>query len=279
LSANKHAGSDPKKPLEERVSEWLEKHGGPLELRMGHAIRQAGWDVEHGALFTDPITQKVRELDIVASQRFSPDDRRRVGFSLAIECKTAKDKPWVIFSAPTRTEDQIRGQVLAPGRLASRMLVEFLRTNQEPPKLLRLGGRRGYAVTVALTDVNESYPALAGIVSAVVALNADALAIAQQGMLLQAFFPVLVVDGLLFDYFLNPVGVPILAPIVWAKVIAPPIRTGGVMTIVNIVTPQALPNLLQDAYVDATEFLRLGSANFDTIVEGMRKPPPVAHPY
>lgn len=80
--------------LHQRVLDWLRKTGYPLELRVGRKLQAAGWQTTYSRWYRDAVSSKDRELDVEA--RIA---RRRAGvsavFSLCIECKTSKDKPWV----------------------------------------------------------------------------------------------------------------------------------------------------------------------------------------
>lgn len=86
--------------LRKGVKRWLAGEGFPFELSAGRALRDSGWKVEHGRLYEDPQTGKVRELDIYAHvSAGSPELSAAVTVSLAIQCKSARQHPWVVFSS------------------------------------------------------------------------------------------------------------------------------------------------------------------------------------
>lgn len=57
--------------------------------------------VDHARWFRDPVTGKLRELDILAREYVAGGpETGAVVLNLAVECKTSTGKPWVAFTAP-----------------------------------------------------------------------------------------------------------------------------------------------------------------------------------
>ena len=78
--------------LKERISEWLQRQGYPLEMRVAEACAKSGFRVRQSDYYVDPVFDKPREIDVSASLQ------REVGevlakLSLSIECKADNSKP------------------------------------------------------------------------------------------------------------------------------------------------------------------------------------------
>lgn len=52
--------------MSDKVKEWLEKQGYPLEMRVAAAFSEAGFDVRQSTYYIDPETSKAREIDVEA---------------------------------------------------------------------------------------------------------------------------------------------------------------------------------------------------------------------
>jgi hypothetical protein len=78
-----------------KVKEWLQKQGFYLEMDAASAFRAAGFMVRQSSYYTDPETNKPREIDVeaVSESLYSGIDVR-----FFIECKSG-DRPWVLLSS------------------------------------------------------------------------------------------------------------------------------------------------------------------------------------
>jgi hypothetical protein len=87
--------------IEDGASEWLAKHGYPLEMRVARSCRRAGAHVTQAHYYRDPDTEKFRELDLV-SVFHGRDIETHYSVILVIECESAivggGEKPWMVFS-------------------------------------------------------------------------------------------------------------------------------------------------------------------------------------
>lgn len=83
-----------KTSLEDSVRKWLDTQGYPLEMRVAEVMRdlEIGWD--HGRVYNDPVTKKVREIDLIGYL-----DYRDPKFNIhpVFECKHSQGRPWVMF--------------------------------------------------------------------------------------------------------------------------------------------------------------------------------------
>lgn len=96
--------SESEKPrsLVEKVREWLQQEGYPLEFRTAHAFRSAGFSAVQGRYVRQTEESPPRELDVVATlPRPTRLGGTNVQIAAVVECKWSRDKPWVAFTAPS----------------------------------------------------------------------------------------------------------------------------------------------------------------------------------
>jgi hypothetical protein len=226
------------------VRKWLDQQGYPLELRVGRVFAEAGWNVSHAAFYEDPETHKQREIDLYAFT--SPPQLPGVGVVLAVECKTSPKKPWVAFSSQ-RSAAQARMAALwhvpwgvgqdAVSRFAT-LTAGALPTVFDMPALVAHG-----AASVKNGDGPD--PAYAAVMSAAKAAAARA-AFDNRGVLEEAWplieivFPVVVLDGHLFEFFLASDGTEQLQEVEQVKLLMTDRSIGTDVLVVTITTEQGL---------------------------------------
>lgn len=81
--------------LLKKIEKALEHTGYPLELETGAKLMQLGWNIFHSVEYEDPITETIRELDILCYKLIN---NRRV--ELRIACKSSTNKQFVFFTEP-----------------------------------------------------------------------------------------------------------------------------------------------------------------------------------
>jgi hypothetical protein len=88
--------------LEVRIKSWLNKQGFPLEMEVAAMAREAGFNVSQSECYLDPETNVPREIDLILSKgAFTDGDGvGHLSYSLYVECKSSKDKPWLLFATP-----------------------------------------------------------------------------------------------------------------------------------------------------------------------------------
>jgi len=125
--------------IEEKLHTWLEAQGYPLEMRVAKAFQIAGARVIQSEYYTDPSTEESREIDVVADWQ-TRIDNLLVRVSFVIECKSSKDKPWILFVSPNV-------RLAAPARVivaAYRVCEAVAKQNgvnleaQTPPEILEI---------------------------------------------------------------------------------------------------------------------------------------------
>jgi hypothetical protein len=89
-------------PLREKLLQWLEKEGYPLEMRVASRLREnTKLTVRQGWHYTDPDSTQSREIDVVAT---ADEVYGFAGVHFVIECK-ASTAPWVLFTSEHTMEN------------------------------------------------------------------------------------------------------------------------------------------------------------------------------
>jgi hypothetical protein len=275
--------SEPNDPLKRRVQEWLRDQGYPLELRVGQIFKDAGWNALHGRYYSDDRTGKARELDIFAA-KFGPIERGKpaFGIALAVECKHSVQKPWVVLSHRSRGAERAYPGTVALGKRATMALNSYADRGGPTARirLLQDGERRGHGAVRAnlgskTRGPNAAYAALRGVTSATKAFAAIVDAFPQQtGAFIQVILPVVVLEGTLFEMFLDDTGGEHLDRVDRVRVYSPVSGTAGSLSLVNVVTLEGLPSLVAEAEQDLAGMLPHVTKNADAIMTMAGSPPP-----
>lgn len=247
--------------LASKVKRRLLETGYPLELRVAREARRHTNPlfVTQSRQYVDPLTEKLRETDVVACwTAHSRDDFRFV--YLAIECKS-KPLPWVVFDAgegPTddassRWEWAVRHEFPEPWPHASEFANYFhLNRTLLRPSVVGTG--------VVEVDMGTSTPrdqrnaAWDAVQSAVAASHgitrdmnpADPLPGTEWNSVRIAVFPVVVTSGALFRGFLLTNGELAVEPVERGEVLVRS-STAVELTRCLVVTEAALPEVLTHA--------------------------------
>ena len=189
--------------LEIRLTEWLSQQGYPLEMRVASIFRKGGFSVSQGSYYADPESGDNREIDVVATM-IDP-----VGFlqvSGVIECKSSKDKPWILFTG----QEQL-SRLFSFGMLSEQArgkLVEKLSAGKD--EVLSLPWfvkpeRTGFGLTVAFRSGDDpAYKAVLSALKAAIDVNAEGNG--AYAVPLRFVFPVVLIEGRLFEATLDGEG-------------------------------------------------------------------------
>lgn len=190
--------------LEHKIEDWLNKNGYPLEMQVAKAFRDNGFTVVQSDYYEDPKTDNYREIDVCASALTLLDDKPTLmQIQYVIECKLSRDKPWVLFASEFDKGKYSQMENIS-WRIASenaRTMLAILAASQEIDNLttLRIGDRIGYGITQAFKESNSdiTYKAAMGVVNACIAKKE------KSRLTFTVFFPAIVIDGLLFECFMD----------------------------------------------------------------------------
>tara|TARA_R110002167_G_scaffold46190_1_gene138071 strand:- start:397 stop:1296 length:900 start_codon:yes stop_codon:yes gene_type:complete len=194
--------------LQKRVLAWLETEGFPTEFRTTMAFRAAGFHARQGVHYRADGTP--REIDVVADRTLR-EDELWVRCKFVVECKWAS-KPWVIFTdkysriAPAACVSQTMGSNAGSALLwltAGSSEVQKLKMFATPG-MPGFGGRQAFS-----RGDDQFYKAMAGVTTAASTLAASYDEHRKPGEAPKhavCVFPVVVVEGALFQAFYNPDG-------------------------------------------------------------------------
>lgn len=120
--------------LPQKVASWVETSGRALELRtarlFGHFDSKK--QLNQSWPYEDPSTRLEREGDVLAVLGYLNSENLSVSIDLAIECKAAKDQPWVAFYDDRRADTELASLwVLNSGEWGGELshLIEHLRAS------------------------------------------------------------------------------------------------------------------------------------------------------
>lgn len=198
--------------LNRKVYRWLQEGGFPLELRVANLFSGLGWTVYHADGYRDPLSGKVREIDIVAEFERAVEGEagfRRITMKLVIECKSSPSKPWVVLAS--EVDEHVFWAKHAVSGIGEWIEFQHLcQVHHFPvPYPFAPAAAVGFGVVTALTanDGNtpvSAYAALTGVRSAVEGLagvgNFDLKRNRLRAHRLVIWAPVVVCDTRLFLY-------------------------------------------------------------------------------
>lgn len=247
--------------LLDKVAKWVRQQGYPLELRTARELESKKISATIGWYYTDPDSGQERESDVLAlATRWATSDDC-VAISLAIECKSARDKPWVLV-APN--SDGLRWASSPWYRLRAPQTswlsgIEQVADGNLPTPLLDMDRSCGYTLVRAFAGGNEdvAFSAMMSVAKAARSVHAEHEHDQETGNFFAPSYavvvPVLLVDAPLFRCDLNSDRDVRLTPIDQGTVIFKH-RVVGPSTAplaIKVVTSEAFPSLVDDVNVTA----------------------------
>lgn len=244
--------TDKNSDLKKRIVKWLDEQGYPLEMAVARAFRRAGFRTIQSEYYKDSETGKPREIDVSAFIDSYAGDAGNVLMRIhfCVECKLAKDKPWVMFTSADLVLSDIARVVQ---RAASDLGHDLLRTIcrrediQNLPAFL-LPERPGYGLAQAFAGGQDvPYSAIMGAAKAAIAEVKESNSYSPDFPICEISFPVVVVDGKLFECFLGHAGKVIIEEIKAGTILWRSPIVGMPHTIVQVVTLPAVDDFLKGA--------------------------------
>ncbi|MFN8466336.1 MAG: hypothetical protein U0X20_12335 [Caldilineaceae bacterium] len=210
--------SDDKEGLETRILNWLKTQGYPLEMWVADKLEASGFSVTMTDYYKDPKTNDLREIDVTGMSYAEISGRESpINVCVRIECKSSKDKPWVVFmrdGATTFSEWPIEPPFvpcskayqdlwltvsLYPRRYSA---VRNLPIDLQLPVPLKVGHSMIQVKFTSENNTDVAYKAITSAVNASIAHVKEAEQQVEKGSgirLLWVTFPAIVIDGQLFE--------------------------------------------------------------------------------
>jgi hypothetical protein len=254
--------------LLKKATDWLERQGYPLEMRVAKEFRAAGWEVSQSIYYVND-EDVPREIDVVA-ERSRWVDRSHARVQVVVECKKVTERPWVAFTNPRKPP---AGSWDWPDRIASPQGKAFMEYMTRRPAVSALPFftppvRTAYAVTEAFhTGKDVPYGACLSVASA-----ASTFA-SRSGGLIAIFLPIVIIEGNLVEAFLDPDGKLATALIPTVQLILRHPSSGVWQTALPIVTEAALGNIVA-MVTEATDVLLADEDSIRHFGQSQPKPSP-----
>ncbi|MFJ4281132.1 hypothetical protein [Streptomyces massasporeus] len=243
--------------LEDRVRKWLSDQGYPLEMRVARIVGAAGAGWDHGRVYTDPVTEKTREIDLFG---YFDGPRQELSVHVVFECKHSRDKPWVLFGTdrpgltPTGLARSTPATPLVKKALARTLRGRRMLSPVTDMTMFRApDGITGFNLARAHTDNQDAaFHAVRGVSAAAEETARD---IGSHGHAV-LYLPVVVIDTPLIRCFLPAEEEDVQLEQVERGVLLTSSRPGS-YTFIHVVTVEALPSFMSQVAVESADLRTL----------------------
>lgn len=232
--------------LEQEVERWLSEQGYPLEMEVARSFMKAGFHVGQSRYYTDPDEGKPREIDILATTGDVVGECS-VYLTFTIECKLCRRAPWVMFASDAQGLAARFGMVTRPSSKFGRGLMARLSRREELRKEPFFESKTAFGITEALRREDKAFAAVNSAAKAAHAEVASFEATDTGDASLLVTFPVVVIDGRLFEYRLRSGGGTALQEISRGSLLWQYPGQGTTASLVSIVTLADLESFVEDA--------------------------------
>lgn len=193
------------KTIDQKIKEWLLTQGYPLEMEVAVAFENGGFGVSQSEFYLDPRTGVSREIDVRASSTLYTENTS-ASLSYVVECKKSTDKPWVLFTRENKIIDWEYANWYSSNENAWDYLIHAAIDGKIDlfPLNLHTSPRIAYGLTVAFTSGEDaSYKAIQSVTRCALARIAKADEGFTIGEHIEVVLPVIVIDGVLVEAFLD----------------------------------------------------------------------------
>lgn len=256
-----HMPSNP--DLETKLLSWLDTQGYPLEMRVARAFQRTGFRVIQSDYYTDNESGDSREIDVLASLQ-ERDDNLLVRVTIVAECKSSKDKPWILFSSKECTlAKPARVAQRAASSLGRRVLLQLAQEDQvQTLPIFAVPEVPAYGLTQAFTSGHDvCYGAATAVADAAAAIAAEASQQQRRGLrpleVLEFVFPVVVTEARLFSATLESDSSIAINEIQSSVLLWRNPLVGLPHTIIHVVSLGALDEFVSDALASAQGLLKM----------------------
>jgi hypothetical protein len=231
-----------------KIHDWVNSQGYPLEMQVSLAFKQSGFSIRQSNFYADPEKGESREIDVIATTKEDLSCTKYVSY--VIECKVSRDKPWILFTS----ENLLGGWNIFFTRAilteeARKILIDTFRDDLDNPKLgwLREKLRAGYGLTQAFTSGRDiTHEAIMSASKAAIARKVEMDK--NSGGVFEVIFPVIIIDGRLFECFLDNSCSVQIREIEEGVLFSPRSIGGTLISCIRLVTIKSLPEFSRKAY-------------------------------
>ncbi len=252
--------------MKDNILKWLENSGYPLEMKVASILSNFEIPFAQSAYYIDPETNKMREIDFEIRLTDSTGYCQMFGI---IECKHI-DKPWIIF----KSENPYPGDFFTfcmYGSNSKRALIQksidnkILNWEWFRPK----NNKIGYGIAAAFTDKKDkTYDARMSCINAAIY---EKKKLDEGGDSLSFIFPIIIIDGDLFEAHLDVNNNINIQPLDFGMVYSPFIIGDVQASCVHIVTLNYFEKYLNDFKIQSDTIIELFKDEIATWLESVMK--------
>jgi hypothetical protein len=198
--------------LGNKIVEWLNSQGYPLEMAVAQLFRNSGFWALQSDVYQDKESGKKREIDIVAHFNKNSDIVQPLNFGFSIgccvECKLGKDKPWLLLTSKSLPIHDIRDLAITTD-YGFDVLTKAISVSKNSTLSMTDSISCGYGLTQAFTSGQDvPYQAVMEAIKATFSKmqEFDEMIDSSWGLNIPIFFPVVVFDGRFFETQLDNNG-------------------------------------------------------------------------
>ena len=229
--------------LDDKVLEWVNKTGFPLEMETAAAFRSAGFEIRQSYTYPDPQSDKGREIDVLA---VDPDIRGVIEISIVLECK-ASSKPWVILTSEDALANYNRLFAFAvTSEAARRVLANKLPDFGRLEPYIKKSSQGGYGFRQVFSNENDAaYTAAIGVMKACAGISREKY---ESKMPRLSFaFPVIVVDSPLFECSLAHNGNVTIKKVIQSEFLFSAHIPDQIGSCIRVITKESLSTFAKEA--------------------------------
>ena len=191
-----------------KLIQEIEKTGYPTELKVGNILTEDKWEVQYNRYYIDRDKQEGREIDITAFTSIGKSDKCTVGLHLVCEVKKSINKPWIVFSTE---KEYIEGYTFLKLQYSNKNADKLL-----PIKMIssidtisRIGRSycQGFKSKYYNTNIFEALTSTMKASEYLIEKNKHpsplAEALRKEFLYINFIDPIIVLDGLLYEAYLN----------------------------------------------------------------------------
>lgn len=221
-----------------KLNEWLEKQGYPLEMKVAKELLKSGFHPLQSNYYKDPESEKSREIDVIGQIGYTYKEYNII-FQLIIECKNNISKPWITFSSETHGIGNREFLTHRPSSRIGNKYLQFLSENNlaSEMEIFKRPQTFAYNVTQAFeTDSDRVYSALMSVSNATKYRKEKINNDTKFAKHCEIYFPMIVLGGKLFDCYLDESNQSQIEEIGHKTLLWKNSTIGNVNTLVEIIT-------------------------------------------
>ncbi|MEQ8555023.1 MAG: hypothetical protein RIC06_00020 [Cyclobacteriaceae bacterium] len=187
--------------MEDKIRQWLNTGGFPLEMKFANALLSYGFDVAQSVYFKDGESGKYRETDIIAN-KYKYLSGQWIHVTFVVECKRSDDKPWVILKnngLSNHLGNQLPIYCTTNANNFIQSVSEY--TVYKSDLLFKNERSIGYSVQAAFNKgMDKSYESIQSVTKACEYFSSK---LNERRNVCAFYFPILLVEGNLFEATYN----------------------------------------------------------------------------